>query len=385
MPKGLPTPAQLWQGDVSFFSIDTDLIQAAGYDFDAGALNQLPNQLPGTMQLQLTEVVTEEIVRHRMKPVQEAIQQFTSACATLKRLTDLPLAPIQQSFIALEVGHAAAARFRDQVRAYAERCRGGVLPISGDKLATDLFKLYFEDGAPFEKRQDKKSEFPDATSLLLLHQYADENNTLGIVASADRGWEAYAEKSERLYAVKTVDELAALFAATTGHAEALKEKILAVVNDKGSALRAQVTEALQEHLANATWDASNIYSSSTNRVEAEVYDSTLTGYELTAEATNVWPVEGDPSTWIVELAAHLTVDVQVGVEFFVWDSIDRDEVGIGSDSYTIPMEIDVEAFLTCAEVQIDKGPEEWNIETEIASGSYSVDEIEVEPDFSDRE
>jgi hypothetical protein len=385
MPKGLPSPAQLWQGDVSFFSIDTDLIQAAGYDFDAGALNQLPNQLPGTMQLQLTEVVSEEIVRHRMKPVQEAIQQLTSACNTLRRLTAVPIGPIQQSFVALGVSEAAADSFRAQVRAYAERCRGGILSISGDKLAPDLFKLYFEDGAPFEKRQDKKSEFPDATSLLLLDQYAADNNTLGIVASADRGWQAYAEKSERLYAVKTVDELAALFAATTEHAKALKEKILAAVNDKGSALRAQVTEALQEHLADASWDASNIYSGSTSRVEAEVYDTKLTGYELAAEATNVWPVEGDPNTWIVELAAHLAVDVQVSVEFFIWDSIDRDEVGIGGDSYTIPMEIDVEAFLTCAEVQLDKGPEDWSIEAEIASGSYSVDEIEVEPDFSDRE
>lgn len=384
MPKGLPTAAQLWQGDVSFFSIDTDLIQAASYNFDAGALNQLPKQLPATMQLQLTEVVSEEIVRHRMQPVQKAIQQFTTASDNLKRLADLPLAPIDQSFAALEAGQAAAARFRGQVQAYAERCRGGVLKISGEELAPELFRLYFEDGAPFGKRQDKKSEFPDATSLLLLERHADENNTLGIVASADGGWAAYAEQSERLYAVKTVDELAALFAATSEHAEALKAKILAAVNDKESALRAQVTEALQQHLANAEWDASEIYWSS-GRVEAEVYNTDLTGYELATEATNVWPVEGDPNTWIVELAAHLTVDVQVSFEFFVWDSIDRDEVGVGGDSCTVPREVDVEAFLTCTEVQLDKGPEEWNVDTDIARGSYSVDGIEVEPDFSDSE
>jgi len=64
MPKGLPTAAQLWQGEVSCFSIDTDLIQAAGYNFDEGALHQLPKQLPASMRLQLTEVVVEEIVRH---------------------------------------------------------------------------------------------------------------------------------------------------------------------------------------------------------------------------------------------------------------------------------------------------------------------------------
>jgi hypothetical protein len=384
MPKGLPTAAQLFQGDVSFFSIDTDLIQAAGYNFDAGALNQLPKQLPSTMQLQLTEVVSEEIVRHRMRPVQHAIQQFTSASDDLKRLAELPLVPVDQSFAALAAGHTAATYFRGQVQAYAERCRGGVLRISGDKLAPDLFKLYFEDSAPFGNRKDKKSEFPDATSLLLLERHAIENNTLGIVASADRGWAAYAEHSDRLYAVKSVDQLAALFAATSEHADALKEKILEAVNDKESALRAQVTETLKQHIANAEWDVSEIYSG-TGRVEVEVSETDLTEYKLVAEATNVWPVEDDPNTWIVELAAHLRVDVQVSVEFFVWDSIDRDEVGIGSDNYTIPTCIEVEAFLSCTEVQLDKGPEEWSFEVDIAGGPYSVNGIEVEPDFSDGE
>lgn len=38
MPKELPDTAQLWQGLVSFFSIDTDLIRSAGYNFEEGAL-----------------------------------------------------------------------------------------------------------------------------------------------------------------------------------------------------------------------------------------------------------------------------------------------------------------------------------------------------------
>ncbi len=83
MPKNLPTPAQLWEGDVTFFSIDTDLIQGAGYDFESGALNQIPKQLPATMHLQLAEVVVNEIVRHLMEPVNESINALKSASAKL--------------------------------------------------------------------------------------------------------------------------------------------------------------------------------------------------------------------------------------------------------------------------------------------------------------
>jgi hypothetical protein len=185
----------------------------------------------------------------------------------MKRLAELPLALVDQSFAALAAGDTAATYFRTQVQVYAERCRGGILSISGDKLAPDLFKLYFNDCAPFGKRKDKKSEFPDAMSLLLLERHADQNNTLSIVASGDGGWAAYAEHSNRLYAVKSVDDLAALFAATSVHADALKEKILAAVNDEASALRAQATESLKQHLDNADWDAGEVYWNS-GRVEA---------------------------------------------------------------------------------------------------------------------
>jgi hypothetical protein len=71
MPKDLPTAAQAWE-DVTFFSIDTNLIQAAGYNFAQGALHQLPNQLPESIGLQLPEIVVSEIVKHRMESVHKA-------------------------------------------------------------------------------------------------------------------------------------------------------------------------------------------------------------------------------------------------------------------------------------------------------------------------
>ncbi|WP_225422567.1 PIN domain-containing protein [Pseudomonas huaxiensis] len=86
MPKGNPTAEQLWQGEVSFFSLDTDLIQSAGYKFESGALKQLPKQLPDTMSLQLSEVVAREIIAHRMESVSKAIDSFKSSSGDLKRL-----------------------------------------------------------------------------------------------------------------------------------------------------------------------------------------------------------------------------------------------------------------------------------------------------------
>jgi len=380
MPQGKPTVEQLWNGEVSFVSIDTDLIQAAGYNFEEGALHQLPNQLPHWMKLFLSEVVAQEIVQHRMQPVKEAVDKLTGASKDLKRLAKTPLEPLDQSFADLQVGQAAAAFFRDQIEAYAARCRGGVLPIEGEGLAAQIFGLYFGNKAPFGKRRDKKSEFPDATSLLVLEQHAIKNNTTGIIASGDGGWTAFAEQSDRLYAVNTIEELAALFVATTAHAEALKAKIQQSIADPASPLRAQLAEQLREHVTEADWDTSEVFSSR-GRVEAEVYDVQMTSYQVPEDQTKVWATADERDTWIVEVTAYVKATVSVSVDFYIWDSIDREELSVGNETFRHDTEVELNAFLTCSDVQLDSEPEAWRIDTDLAGGSYSVGELEVEQDF----
>lgn len=154
MPQGKPTAEQLWNEDISFFSIDTDLIQAAGYNFDKGALHQLPNQLPAWMKLFITEVVAQEIIRHRMQPVTEAAEKLRSASDDLKRLAKTPLEHVDQSVADLQVSEAATAYFRQQVEAYADRCGGGVLPIEGETLVADLFGLWRQGAFRQASRQE---------------------------------------------------------------------------------------------------------------------------------------------------------------------------------------------------------------------------------------
>ncbi|WP_232443372.1 hypothetical protein, partial [Burkholderia ubonensis] len=124
MPSGHPTPAQLWNGDVSFFSIDTDLIQSAGYNFTEGALNQLPKLLPRSMQLQLTDVVAREVIAHLMVPVREAVHQFSGSSDRLKRSAGIDMTDINRQFEELSVGGVAYGVFKKRIEEYVARCRG---------------------------------------------------------------------------------------------------------------------------------------------------------------------------------------------------------------------------------------------------------------------
>lgn len=377
MPAGTPTPAQLWHGEITFFSLDTDVIQGAGYNFEAGALNQLHKQLPSTMELQLTDIVANEVVNHLMEPVLKNIQELNSAAANLKRKADLPMEQIIDLFRGLDPAEASRIHFRQRVETYASGCRGGILAVEGDGVLTELFRSYFAVDAPFGLRTTKKSEFPDAASLLLLEAHAKESNSMGVAVSIDGGWHAFAEKSEYLYCVRSLDELTTLFAATGEVAGQIHELIRTALEDHNSPLRSQLADALESHVNNASWDVGDISSDTGDRVEGEVSEVRLADHELLIENTEIWNDEDDPTTWLVEVTALVKVDVTTSITTFLWDSIDRDEVAIDSDYAENLVEIEVTAFVTCSDVQADSDPESWSVEVEIASEEYSVDVGEV--------
>src|SRR5690606_32259741 len=126
-----PGPEQLWDGDICFFSLDTDLIQAAAYKFESPPLNKLPAQLPPKMTLILSPIVFEEIVSHQMDSVEEAVSKIRSGINSLRRhvpdyfvLADLPIREPDVLGLARET-------FAASIRGYLDRCEGGVLDLAG--------------------------------------------------------------------------------------------------------------------------------------------------------------------------------------------------------------------------------------------------------------
>jgi hypothetical protein len=174
MPEGLPTAAALIeQRAVTFFSIDTDVIQSHGYKFGEGALHAMALQRPNWFQVQLTDVVEREVLAHRMDAVSKVVQEMQSAISGAQRVVGQDLRTIKDAFDALDSERVARARFTRELRDFVKRLGGSVLPLDGHTLAHDLFVRYFEQLPPFEVK--KKSEFPDAASLLVLEGLREES------------------------------------------------------------------------------------------------------------------------------------------------------------------------------------------------------------------
>lgn len=378
MPSGLPTAEQLWEGQVTFFCLDTDVIQATGFNFTSGALHQLPKQLPPTMRLLMTEVVCREIAKHRMKSVHDALARFKSACDEVRRVTGAELQKVEKLIKPAYIADQSSRTFGRELESFVVACRGEALGIAGQDAALDLFNAYFDEASPFENKKDKKSEFPDAMSLWLLERHAIANDTLGIVVSGDNGWGNYANSSARLYRVESVDALTSLFAATDEHSAKITALLIELAQDPSSVLSERLEEELECLVESAEWDTSDVFSASF-RVESEIEEARLRDFSIHGEP-KAWP-GGDPKEWIVELKVSLTVDVNICSEFFVWDSIDREELSLGIDSCITEEVLEIDVFLNCAEVRLGTSAAEWAIDLDFSSGKFSVSAIEVEPDF----
>lgn len=383
MPTDHPTAAHLWRGEVSFFSIDTDLIQGARCDFEAGALDQLSKVLPQGMTFLITDVVVREIVSHFMRSATDATRDFNERSDSVIRAATIDMTVIDALSAKLSAGYSAAARFGEQVRKYAERCRGSILPIQGEYLADQILERYFARLSPFTGHKEKKSQFTHAASLLLLEAYARDHNTKGVVASMDSGWRDFAADSEFLYCVASIDELIALFKAAGEHTRMLRNRLVTAIGDERSNARAALFDGLKEHVSKASWNVGAICSHVGRRVEAKARAADIASYQVRAENTKVRNLENHWSVWIVELTVWMTVNVLIELTFCIWDSIDRELLELEAQLATRAVGVEVKALLICSGVQADADSTTWSVDVEIAHGEYTVDVGEVEPDFRD--
>ncbi len=385
MPKGPPSPDHIIGRKVTFFSIDTNVLEGKGFDFNRGALNVLHRQRPTWITLRLSDIVEREIYAHRMRDLIEAKQKVDSALNHMRRKAALDVTSVVSELDALTVLESGANQFKNELQLFVKGLGGEVLPTAGSTLSTDLFDRYFAVLPPFEVVEDKKLEFPDAAALLVLEQYAKDQAAIGVMISNDRGWRSFANQSEHLFCVKSLEEFTGLFTALSDHAKHLLAKIQDSLEAPTSVCSALLQDAINTHVADAEWSVDEIYSGSAHRLEGEVYDANIVGYTPDFQSMQGWFTDEDLPLYVVELPVSISVEISVSVAFYQWDTIDHEEIPMGSQDISVSMDIEISVFLTSAGELMASPVDVWDIEIEITSGSYFVDVGEVNFDYGDDE
>ena len=165
--------------------LDTNIFISAKYNFTGGSLCSLKKHCEnGTAALFTNDIVLREVQHHIDNDVGLLAKQAKNAIKNHGELVNAITRPMYTSIE--ETLLSATTSLRSQFDAFMN----GATSLSNEGLSVvDLFNAYFEEIAPFEKREAKKSEFPDAVIIMSIKRYLCETPDMVLhIVTDDEGW-----------------------------------------------------------------------------------------------------------------------------------------------------------------------------------------------------
>lgn len=272
--------------------IDTQYFVKIGLHFDNPALKSF-RKLCECNELQhvTTSVVEREVqskIELSVKEALGAMQTFRRKARMLSALDDEKIKMLFAEIQEEEIYKKASNVFEEFVKG----CKTEYVEASGVD-AEHILSLYFEKKPPFGDGK-KKSEFPDALSLLSLKSYLGDEDKIYVI-SEDEDLKSFCDVDTQLVSVDTLDKLLDLYSQHTNE-RTEQIKLYFAKND------VEVKTKIEEYL-----ESCDVYNSSSWQ-DAEV-DGGLT-------VVNVGEI--DPSViYVSDEECQVTFDVDVEFEVTV--------------------------------------------------------------------
>lgn len=361
------------------FTIDTNTIIHGGMDFKTGLLGQLEQFKDGPVKFVISEIVVRETLKHlqaHTRKTRDAVLSSLNKAAGAGLINEEAAMAAKAAMAdSREIARCAVAAFLDGTGAE-------VVPANLATVDT-LLKAYFEPTAPFEASGEKKSEFPDAIALMSLEQWARSSGRTILAASADKGWKAFADRSDHISVEGDLGgALQIVQDDTDAAAVAINGLLRRMTGGELGGLMASVSHRLSDALLD--WDF-EIEASSYLRYEVDTYELKLEDFSFVeqGEGFAVTIVRLEAEETAIQVDVEITATAIADFSLYAWDSIDREEIGLGttsaSNEETFPASILI-TFLG----PLTGPPEELDIEdVEVVEALSSVNMGEIEMDYGE--
>jgi len=369
------------------FTIDTNMAIHGGLNLESGLLGQLTQFKDGQIELVLSDVVVREIRKHLLHQAKKVRDTLINAAARAEeiQLTEGDVAAELRATVAGlgEVREVVGTRLKK----YLEATGATAVPV---KLASmdELVKSYFSATPPFDAAGAKKSEFPDAIALLSLEAWAKKSGKRILAVSEDGGWAEFAATSDYIDVEK---DFAKALQIVQEHAEEAQGRIASILAaiDEGTLPRLAIDIESGLRDAMLHWpihgEGSGSFYLELDSAELEYASHTLTkdgdGYDITI-------VRMGSSQIVARVGAQFSGTARANFSLSVWDSVDKEHVGMGSESAELEVGFDG-AFLLTLSGDFTEPPDEAldveDIEIVEAPDDFDFGEVEFQPDPSDYE
>ena len=370
----------LIEGAITALTLDTNVFDGKKLNFRSRTLKAVAGLQNRPFQLVLSGTIKREIQGHIAEAMEVALRELKKAAgdALYAFGTSSPTRGelLEQVTGGRTPSDAAATRMDEFIK------DSGCEVLDDTSLVTvgSIFDAYFDQTAPFS--QSKKTEFPDALALQALERTATDRKTGFLVVSKDGDWKKFCEQSQSLYLVETVETALSLI----NNAPPVLRKAVAtwLWDDEGS--QAEIVQEISNYLERVDVDAGA--NASYGQVEAYGMAPELKSVgwpdrsELEILETNQAPDGGVEV--LVSIPLSLGLEIHVELSFSVWDSVDKESLGMGGRTVIVEQEEYAPVTITVLLRNVGETNQEVElVETELDIGSIQVDlgDVDVfEPD-----
>lgn len=362
------------RGQLTLLSIDTSIFSQYQNGIEHGLLQRLAQFEASDVDLVLSDVVVREVDRHMVEAAVSGDKALKDAVKLSGAARNLDKAAREAIVAGVALGETPEQCVTRRWTDFQART-GYKLVVTADLVSSgDLFSAYFEVKPPFENKETKKFEFPDAMALQGLEAFAKHAGQLMLVVSADGGWLDFCKNSDWLVHEREL-----------GAAMSLFQKVPSVVC---AALAKQIADGKVGHLHSAIEnelmsfvDGMEIYPEAS---AAFSYDSDVDEKEYQSFEFHDGPTfklidhEETEEVYVFETVVDVNISVSCSFSFQVRD--EGEYISIGGAYATTEATQRMSLVVT---IYGDPKAEFDVIEVEVLDHHKWVDFGYVEPDFGD--
>lgn len=361
-------------GRLTLLSIDTSIFSQYQNGLEHGLLQRLAQFEASDVDLVLSDVVVREVHRHMVESAVSGDKALKDAVKLSGAARNLDRAA-REAIVAGVVLGETPEQCTDRRWADFQARTGYKLAVTADLVsAGDLFSAYFEIKPPFENKETKKSEFPDAMALQGLEAFAKHADKLMLVVSADGGWLDFCKQSDWLVHEREL-----------GAAMSLFQKVPSVVC---AALAARIADGQVEHLRSAIErelidfvDGMEIYpeASAWHTYDYDVEEKEYLDFEFReGSALKLVDHDSNEEIFVFETVVDVSISVSCGFTFQVRD--EGEYITVGGTFATTKADQRMSLAITICG---DPSAEFEIVEVEVIDYDSSVDFGQVDPDYDD--
>ncbi|WDF05946.1 PIN domain-containing protein [Shouchella hunanensis] len=294
--------------------LDTNVFVGKNFGFKWETLDSLQTySLKGFVQIYITDIVYHEVKNRINNNIIEAKSALKAFKKKAKILNNIPAAHRLIKELDKETNEASGENMLELFDKYIKEAKIEI--ISTDKVSVEeVFKLYFERQAPFGSGK-KKSEFPDAFSLVGLNNYILNKGLTMHVISSDRDYQNFCAEKSYYIMVESLDTLIKEISE-----EEYEEALTALLDYTHDNHEDIILEKVQDYLADETYFIED---------DGDVSEIIINSLEIIDKDTAYTVLEVTETEIIAEVSLTIKIDLTGKISIIdhdssFWDSEEKE-------------------------------------------------------------